>query len=44
MLASDEHIGVSNEIEIAKGKYKLNKSLKGIFKAKKREIWLSKKL
>lgn len=43
LLALDEYIGVSDEIDIAKGKYQLQTSIKGIYKSKKREQWQLKK-
>lgn len=43
ILALEEYKGVSDEIDIAKGKYQLQTTLKGIYKAKKREQWQLKK-
>lgn len=43
LLTLDDYNGVSEEIEIAKGKYKLQTTLKDIYKAKKREQWQLKK-
>lgn len=38
MLKIDEHYGVSEFVDIAKGKYKLNTSLKKAYKQGKREL------
>jgi len=38
MLQIDEHYGVSESIDIAKGKYKLHTSVKKAFKQGKREL------
>jgi hypothetical protein len=38
MLQSDNHYGISEEIEIAKGKYKLHTSWKKSIKQVKREL------
>lgn len=38
MLQIDDHILVSEEIEIAKGKYKLHNSLQKMLKQAKREL------
>lgn len=38
MLQIDEFIGVSNNIDIAKGKYKLHTSLRKMWKQGKREL------
>jgi uncharacterized protein involved in high-affinity Fe2+ transport len=38
MLQSDNHYGISEEIEIAKGKYKLHTSMKKAIKQGKREL------
>ena len=42
MLKLTEHYGVSEEIEIAKGKYKLSDNLKEIYKQKKRNLKFKK--
>ena len=38
MLQSDDHYGISEEIDIAKGKYKLHTSMKKEIKQGKREL------
>lgn len=38
MLQLDNHYGVSEFVDIAKGKYKLNTSLKKAYKQGKREL------
>jgi hypothetical protein len=38
MLQLDNHYGISEEIEIAKGKYKLHTSMKKAIKQGKREL------
>jgi hypothetical protein len=38
MLQLDDHYGISNEIDIAKGKYKLHTSMKKAIKQGKREL------
>ena len=38
MLQSDDHYGISEEIDIAKGKYKLHTSLKKSIKQVKRQF------
>lgn len=42
MLKIDEHYGQSEYIDIAKGKYKIEDTIKGIYKQKRRQ-WLRKK-
>ena len=43
MLKMDDHFGVSETIEIAKGKYKLESNLKKIYKQEKRKLYFKKK-
>lgn len=43
MLKLSEHFGKSENIEIAKGKYKLNSSIKEIYKQEKRKLHFKKK-
>tara|TARA_R100001460_G_scaffold24806_4_gene49814 strand:+ start:1639 stop:1803 length:165 start_codon:yes stop_codon:yes gene_type:complete len=43
MLKISEHLNVSEEIEIAKGKYKLNDNLKEIYKQEKRKLHFKNK-
>ena len=43
MLKLDEHLGKSESIEIAKGKYKLESSVKKIYKQEKRKLHFKKK-
>jgi len=38
MLKVSEHYGISEEVEIAKGKYKLNDNIKDIYKQEKRKL------
>lgn len=38
MLQLDDHVGISEEIEIAKGKYKLHSSFRKTVKQGKREL------
>jgi len=42
MLKLTEHYGVSEEIEIAKGKYKLSNNLKEVYKQDKRNLKFKK--
>ena len=42
MLKLTEHYGVSEEIEIAKGKYKLSDNLKEIYKQEQRNLKFKK--
>jgi hypothetical protein len=42
MLGTSEHIGVSDKVEIAKGKYELPSTWKGAWYKIKRIIWLRK--
>lgn len=43
MLKLDDHFGISENIEIAKGKYKLESNLKKIYKQEKRKLYFKKK-
>jgi len=38
MLKLTDHYGISEEIEIAKGKYKLSNNLKEVYKQEKRNL------
>ena len=42
MLKLTDHYGISEEIEIAKGKYKLSDNLKEIYKQEKRNLKFKK--
>ncbi len=42
MLKLTDHYGVSEEIEIAKGKYKLSNNLKEVYKQDKRNLKFKK--
>jgi len=42
MLKFNDHFGISENIEIAKGKYKLTRNLKQVYKQKKRELKFKK--
>ena len=42
MLTLDEHIGRSELIELAKGKYKLHTSTKGVYKQALRELYMKR--
>jgi hypothetical protein len=42
MLKITDHFGISEEIEIAKGKYKLTDNLKEIYKQEKRQYKFKK--
>jgi hypothetical protein len=42
MLKLTDHFGISEEIEIAKGKYKLSDNLKEIYKQEKRNLKFKK--
>ncbi len=42
MLQIGEHLGVSDNIEIAKGKYKFSTSIKAHWKQARREIIMAK--
>jgi hypothetical protein len=43
MLKITDHLGVSENIEIAKGKYKLTDNLKEIYKQEKRKLYFKNK-
>ncbi len=43
MLKLDNHFGISENVEIAKGKYKLESNLKKIYKQEKRKLYFKKK-
>ena len=43
MLKLDDHIGISENVEIAKGKYKLESNVKKIYKQEKRKLYFKKK-
>jgi|TARA_R110002050_G_scaffold70785_1_gene152558 hypothetical protein len=43
MLKLDDHFGISENVEIAKGKYKLESNLKKIYKQEKRKLYFKKK-
>tara|TARA_R100000700_G_C3128155_1_gene114413 strand:+ start:726 stop:878 length:153 start_codon:yes stop_codon:yes gene_type:complete len=43
MLKLDDHFGISENIEIAKGKYKLESNVKKIYKQEKRKLYFKKK-
>ena len=43
MLKLDDHNGISEEIEIAKGKYQLEKKVKKVYKQKIRKLYFKKK-
>ena len=43
MLKLSEHFGISENIEIAKGKYKINNKIKDIYKQEKRKQYFKKK-
>jgi uncharacterized protein involved in high-affinity Fe2+ transport len=43
MLKLSEHYGKSENIEIAKGKYKLNTNIKKIYKQERRKLHFKKK-
>ena len=43
MLKLDDHLGMSENIEIAKGKYKIHNSVKKIYKQEKRKLHFKKK-
>lgn len=43
MMKITEHFGVSENIEIAKGKYKLTDNLKEIYKQEKRKLYFKTK-
>ncbi len=40
MLSITEHLGKSELIEIAKGKYAIRTDIKGVYKAKQRELYM----
>lgn len=42
LLSAGEHLGQSEIIEIAKGKYEIKPTLKGAYKQKVRELYLKK--
>tara|TARA_R100001509_G_scaffold129478_1_gene82841 strand:+ start:195 stop:347 length:153 start_codon:yes stop_codon:yes gene_type:complete len=43
MLKLDDHFGISENVEIAKGKYKLESNVKKIYKQEKRKLYFKKK-
>ena len=43
MMKITDHFGVSENIEIAKGKYKLTDNLKEIYKREKRKLYFKTK-
>jgi len=43
MLKLDDHYGISENVEIAKGKYKLESNVKKIYKQEKRKLYFKKK-
>ena len=43
MLKISEHFGISENIEMAKGKYKLHDNIKDIYKQEKRKLHFKKK-
>jgi hypothetical protein len=43
MLKLDDHFGISENIEIAKGKYKLESNIKKMYKHEKRKLYFKKK-
>ena len=43
LLKIDDHLGRSEEIEIAKGKYKLESNIKKMYKQEKRKLYFKKK-
>ena len=43
MLKLDDHFGISDNVEIAKGKYKLESNVKKIYKQEKRKLYFKKK-
>lgn len=43
MLKLDNHFGISENVEIAKGKYKLESNVKKIYKQEKRKLYFKKK-
>jgi hypothetical protein len=42
MLTLDEHIGRSELIELAKGKYKIETSIKRVYKQAMRELYMKR--
>jgi hypothetical protein len=42
LLSAGEHLGQSEIIEIAKGKYEIKPTLKGAYKQKVRELYIKK--
>ena len=43
MLKLDNHFGISENVEIEKGKYKLESNVKKIYKQEKRKLYFKKK-
>lgn len=43
MLKITDHFGMSEKVEIAKGKYKLTDNLKEIYKQEKRKLYFKNK-
>jgi len=43
LLKIDDHIGISENIEIAKGKYKLTSNIKEMYRQEKRKLYFKNK-